>query len=212
MQISMLESLRGHGNGKNYEMGGKIIFQCFCVLSLNYCITPKHLRSPELCARSIKHLNCLTKLLHSLTKHLNFLTKVMHFPKKLCAPLQNFCVLSQNTVLSQKYCTPRETFARSQKFHSLAKVLHSPKKQCISMHYLVKLLQLCVHLRKHSNFSSHLILLPSSADPRLLGALRKTVSGGGGREWMRRICPCFTPSRIALVESARETVSLPRLV
>ncbi len=25
------------------------------------------------------------------------------------------------------------------------------------------------------------------------------------------ICPCFTPSRIALAESARETVSLPRL-
>ncbi len=56
-----------------------------------------------------------------------------------------------------------------------------------------------------------------SADPRLLGALRKTVSlpggggGGGGRcveEWMKRICPCFTPSRIALAEGARETVSL----
>ncbi len=53
----------------------------------------------------------------------------------------------------------------------------------------------------------------SSADPRLLGALRKT--GGGGvmkmKEWMKRICPCFTPSRIALTESARETVSLSRL-
>ncbi len=30
------------------------------------------------------------------------------------------------------------------------------------------------------------------------------------KEWMKRICPCFTPSRIALTESARET-SLPRL-
>ncbi len=114
-QISMLESLRGHGNGKNYEMAGKIIFQCFCVLSLNYCITPKHLRSPELCARSIKHLNCLTKLLHSLTKHLNFLTKVMHFPKKLCAPLQNFCVLSQNTSFTKVLHSPRN-------FRSLAKI------------------------------------------------------------------------------------------
>ncbi len=28
---------------------------------------------------------------------------------------------------------------------------------------------------------------------------------GGG--WMKRICPCFTPSRIVLTESARETVS-----
>ncbi len=28
---------------------------------------------------------------------------------------------------------------------------------------------------------------------------------------MKRICPCFTPSRIALAESARDTVSLPRL-
>ncbi len=36
--------------------------------------------------------------------------------------------------------------------------------------------------------------------------------GGGGKvgveEWMKRICPCFTPSRIALAEGARETVSL----
>ncbi len=53
----------------------------------------------------------------------------------------------------------------------------------------------------------------SSADPRLLGALRKNVSlpecvcvcvcvfvfWGGGclgmKEWMKLICPCFTPSR-----------------
>ncbi len=28
------------------------------------------------------------------------------------------------------------------------------------------------------------------------------------KEWMKRICPCFTPSRIALMESTRETVSL----
>ncbi len=31
--------------------------------------------------------------------------------------------------------------------------------------------------------------------------------GGGGGGWMKRICPCFTPSRIELTESARETVS-----
>ncbi len=31
------------------------------------------------------------------------------------------------------------------------------------------------------------------------------------KEWMKRIYPCFTPSRIALAESARETVSLLRL-
>ncbi len=60
-----------------------------------------------------------------------------------------------------------------------------------------------------------------SADPRLLGALRKTVSpaggvwGGGGvwlgwgvEKWMKRICPRFTPSQIALAEGARDTVSL----
>ncbi len=29
--------------------------------------------------------------------------------------------------------------------------------------------------------------------------------------WMKCICPCFTPPWIALVESARETVSHPRL-
>ncbi len=29
--------------------------------------------------------------------------------------------------------------------------------------------------------------------------------------WMKRICPCFTPSRIALTESTRETISLPWL-
>ncbi len=44
-----------------------------------------------------------------------------------------------------------------------------------------------------------------SADPRLMGALRKTGGGGGGV--VKRICPCFTPSRIALTESARETLS-----
>ncbi len=27
-------------------------------------------------------------------------------------------------------------------------------------------------------------------------------------EWMKHICPCFTPSRIALAEGARETISL----
>ncbi len=36
--------------------------------------------------------------------------------------------------------------------------------------------------------------------------------GGGGvggvEEWMKRICPCYTPSRIALAEGAQETVSL----
>ncbi len=31
------------------------------------------------------------------------------------------------------------------------------------------------------------------------------------KEWMKCICPCFTPSRIVLAEGARETVSLPRL-
>ncbi len=35
--------------------------------------------------------------------------------------------------------------------------------------------------------------------------------GGGVKEWMKCICPCFTPSRIALTESAQETVSLPRI-
>ncbi len=56
--------------------------------------------------------------------------------------------------------------------------------------------------------------ITGSADPRLMGALRKTVSPAGGRggggveEWMQRICLCFTPSRIALAEGARETVSL----
>ncbi len=44
------------------------------------------------------------------------------------------------------------------------------------------------------------------ADLRLLGAIRKTVSPGGiTNERMKRICPCFTPPRIALAESARET-------
>ncbi len=40
---------------------------------------------------------------------------------------------------------------------------------------------------------------------------QKLVGGGGGvcvEEWMKRICPCYTPSRIALAEGARETVSL----
>ncbi len=62
-----------------------------------------------------------------------------------------------------------------------------------------------------------------SANPRLLGALRKTVDpcvcGGGGstvigvgmKEWMKRVCLCFTPSRLALTGRARETVSLPQL-
>ncbi len=34
------------------------------------------------------------------------------------------------------------------------------------------------------------------------------AGGGGVEEWMKRICPCFTPSRITLAEGARETVSL----
>ncbi len=34
--------------------------------------------------------------------------------------------------------------------------------------------------------------------------------GGEGEveEWMKRICPCFTPSRIVLAEGAREIVYL----
>ncbi len=35
--------------------------------------------------------------------------------------------------------------------------------------------------------------------------------GGFDRLWMKRNCPCFTPSRIVLADSARETVSLSRL-
>ncbi len=54
----------------------------------------------------------------------------------------------------------------------------------------------------------------NSANPRLLGALRKTVLPGGLRmkdeKLMKCICPCFTPSRIALAESAHES-SLPWL-
>ncbi len=50
------------------------------------------------------------------------------------------------------------------------------------------------------------------ADPRLLGALRRTVSSGrgeGGFEWlwMKRICLCFFPSRNELTERARETAA-----
>ncbi len=44
------------------------------------------------------------------------------------------------------------------------------------------------------------------------GPTQNCVAGRGGgdlvEEWMKRICPCFTPSRIALAEGARETVSL----
>ncbi len=36
--------------------------------------------------------------------------------------------------------------------------------------------------------------------------------GGGGGRTKKHICPCFTPSWIALAESARETVSLPWFV
>ncbi len=41
--------------------------------------------------------------------------------------------------------------------------------------------------------------------------LCRRPGGGGGvgvEKWMKHICPCFTPSRIALAEGARETVSL----
>ncbi len=31
------------------------------------------------------------------------------------------------------------------------------------------------------------------------------------KEWMKRVCPCFSQSRIALTESAREKVSLSQL-
>ncbi len=37
---------------------------------------------------------------------------------------------------------------------------------------------------------------------------RRPEGGGVVEEWMKRICPCFTQSRIALAEGARETVSL----
>ncbi len=40
------------------------------------------------------------------------------------------------------------------------------------------------------------------------GPYAKLCRGGVVEEWMKRICPCFTPSRIALAEGARETVSL----
>ncbi len=40
--------------------------------------------------------------------------------------------------------------------------------------------------------------------------MQNCVAGGGWglKEWMKCICPCFTPSQIALAEGARETVSL----
>ncbi len=70
--------------------------------------------------------------------------------------------------------------------------------------FILSLIQTVVQLRlKICNLSR-----VASADPRLLGALRKTVSpaGGGGagglKEWMKRICLCFTLSRITLMESA----------
>ncbi len=43
------------------------------------------------------------------------------------------------------------------------------------------------------------------------GPYAKLCRGGGGVR-MDENCPCFTPSQIALTESARETVSLPQLV
>ncbi len=51
-----------------------------------------------------------------------------------------------------------------------------------------------------------------SAYPRLLGALRSNLSPAGFwvvKEWMKRICPRFTP-RFTLAESARETEYLSR--
>ncbi len=51
---------------------------------------------------------------------------------------------------------------------------------------------------------NHLVGQPSDCanDPLLLHPLK---------EWMKRVCPCFSPSRIALTESAREKVSLSQL-
>ncbi len=83
-----------------------------------------------------------------------------------------------------------------------------------------------INTHTYSIYIENIYVYLHSADPRLLGALRKTVcvcvwGGGGGvrdgcgdvgmKEWLKRTCPCFTPSRIALKESARETVSLLRL-
>ncbi len=90
---------------------------------------------------------------------------------------------------------------------------------CVSL-YTQSDLQLCVCGGGGLLYGSHSTTAPVrsshiSQSYRLLGALCKTVSTGGVRvvmnKWVKCICLCFTPSRVTLAESARETVFLPRL-
>ncbi len=56
-----------------------------------------------------------------------------------------------------------------------------------------------------------IVYVTNKREPRTYAKLCRRPGGWGGggvEEWIKRICPCFTPSRIALAEGARETVSL----
>lgn len=87
---------------QKYEMGGKMIFQCYCIQLQNIAFCHRSTAFPET-------LRTLAKVLHSekpLIKHLCPLKKkVLHSLEELCIYLQTICILSQN------YCILLRNFA-----------------------------------------------------------------------------------------------------
>ncbi len=79
------------GEWKKFRVGGKNIFQMFCVLSQNFCVLSQNFCVPS--------------------RNFAFSRKTFAFSRKdICVPSQNFCVPSRN------FAFPRKTFAFSRKY------------------------------------------------------------------------------------------------
>lgn len=78
-----------------YEMGGKIIFQCFCFLLRNFELYCKLLQSPNKLYDPLQN-DCICQgILHSLTEHFHSLAKLLHLPR-------NFTISRRTTTFTQE--------------------------------------------------------------------------------------------------------------
>ncbi len=105
------------GEWKKFRVGGKNIFQMFCVLSQNFCVPSRNFAfsrktfafsRKDICVPSQRYLRSLAKLLLSLV-NIYFFLSFARERKYLCERTQKFCERTQS------FSRERKSFARERK-------------------------------------------------------------------------------------------------
>lgn len=134
---------------QKYEMGGKMIFQCYCI----------QLQKIALCHRSTafpETLRSLAKVLHSekpLIKHLCPLKKKCCIPLTICILSQNYCILLRNFAHWNIFFLPTSYYF--QHLDSFARDLQSFLEDCTSFARECKSIKISFSLPSLSVFNHH---------------------------------------------------------